>query len=137
MTQRSFSFIQDGRTTREDISSALGEPTENFENGKILSFRLILLASDQDSTLEEYRKHFGLNGAGADDNPDGAYNETITDHNARRKVMSESGTLFVVRKNTKDQKFFQLVSREAEYSLVVLFDERNILINHTLLRVKP
>ncbi len=33
-------FIEDGRTTREQVFLALGEPSSTYEDGRILTFRL-------------------------------------------------------------------------------------------------
>ena len=34
-------FLQDNRTTRQQVVTKLGEPTASFENGRIVAYRLI------------------------------------------------------------------------------------------------
>lgn len=124
--QRWLPFLHDGTTTTQQVVDSLGGPTVRFESGSILCYRLILAAVDQDSTIEGYRDHFGLN-----------YNEGIGSHNRRREESAQTGKLWVWRDSTSEQTFFRLVSREAEYSLVLEFDEHGILRNHALARVMP
>lgn len=135
--QRWLSFLHDGTTTTKEVVDSLGEPTVQFESGSIFGYRLILAAEDQDSTIESYRAQFGLNYPWARNNPTGAFNEGIGDHNRRREQSAQTGKLWVWKNNKSEQTFFQLIGREAEYSLVLKFDEYGILRNHTLVRVKP
>jgi len=114
-------FIQDGRTSQNEVTSSLGEPSVYFQDGKILAYRLILVEEDREVTEEEFRLA-------------GGSPSTV---NKRRKALSEKGLLLVVRGNMKEERFWQLRSRAAEYSLILVFDDRDILRTHNLLRVGP
>jgi hypothetical protein len=135
--KRWLSFLHDGTTTTQEVVDSLGDPTAQFDNGSLFCYRLVLAAEDQDSTVESYRDHFGLNYPWAGKNPTGAFNEGISDHNARRRQAAETGTLWVWRQKESEQTFFRLISREAEYSLVLGFDNNKTLRIHSLRRVLP
>ena len=151
--QRWLPFIQDGRISRKEIISHLGEPTQSYENERILAYRLLLVEADRKIIADYYKKMI-------------AYLEETWQPEVikRRKILSEKGNLFVFRENMKEERplenikwkswyggyhqglfsenikeerFLELVAREAEYSLVLVFDDNNILSKHSLLRVRP
>ncbi len=149
-------FIQDKRATRKEIITNLGEPTQSYEKGRILAYRLLLVEGDRKIIADYYNKRVLMD-------------VWQSESNKRRKVLSEKGNLFVFRENMKEERplenikfkweflwhqgaysyqglfsenmkeerFLELVAREAEYSLVLVFDDNNILSKHSLLRVRP
>ena len=151
--QRWLPFIQNKRATRKEIITNLGEPTEYYEKGRILAYRLLLVEGDRKIIADYYNKRILMD-------------VWQSEANKRRKVLSEKGNLFVFRENMKEERplenikfkgqfgwfyrdkglfsenikeerFLELVAREAEYSLVLVFDDNNILSKHSLLRVRP
>ena len=133
----------------------MGEPTEYYEKGRILAYRLLLVEGDRKIIADYYERIVIVQAEGWQ-----------SEANKRRKVLSEKGNLFVFRENMKEERplenikfkgqfgwfyrdkglfsenikeerFLELVAREAEYSLVVVFDDNNILSKHSLLRVRP
>lgn len=124
------SFIGDGKTDRNEIVQHLGEPTLSFQNGKILCYRLILVEAGKEITEKEYRTVFLNYGTAYRDRSFGWVNN-------RRRVLSEKGTLFTVREQNKEDKLLDILSREAEYSLVLVFDDQGTLATHNLRRIMP
>lgn len=151
--QRWLPFIQNGKATRKEVITNLGEPTQSYENGRILAYRLLLVERDRKKIADYYRSIYQVD----------VWQSEI---NERRKVLSEKGNLLVFRENMKEERplenikfkgqfgwfyrdkglfsenmkeerFLELVAREAEYSLVLVFDDNNILSKHSLLRVRP
>jgi hypothetical protein len=114
-------FLQDGRTSQQEVTASLGEPSAYLQDGKILAYRLILVEEDREVTEEEYQQDKGSKSA----------------VNKRRQALSENGRLLVVRGTMEDERFWLLRSRAAEYSLVLMFDESHILRTHSFLRVAP
>lgn len=124
------SYLEDGKTKKDDIIRQLGEPTSSFEDNRILGYRLILVEDGQDITEKEYRT--------ALINFEYAYRDRYFGWiNSRRKVLSEKGTLLTVREGNKEDKLPEILSREAEYSLVLVFDDQNTLARHSLRRIMP
>lgn len=128
--ERWLPFLTEGKTEKSELIRRLGEPTSSFQDGVILGYRLILVEDGRDLSEKEYRNVIA--------NHDVAY---LTPHyawvNNRRKVLSEKGTLLTLREGNKDGKLLEILSREAEYSLVLLFDGQGALERHSLRRVMP
>jgi hypothetical protein len=128
--ERWLPFIVDGKTERKEIIQRLGEPSSGFQDNKILGYRLILIEGGQDLSEKEYR--------GILINLDAAYIGGYYGWvDNRRKVLSEKGTLFTVREQNREEKLLEILSREAEYSLVLVFDEQGTLARHSLRRIMP
>lgn len=128
--ERWLPYIADGRTERKEIIQRLGEPTSSFQSGKILGYRLILVEEGRDLSEKEYRDILI--------NLDAAYIGGFygwVDY--RRKSLSEKGTLFTIREQNKEGKLLEILSREAEYSLVLVFDDHGTLAHHSLRRILP
>jgi len=128
--QRWLPFLAEGKTERNEIIQRLGEPTSRFLSGKILGYRLILIEGGQDLSEKEYRSILiNLDAAYI-----GGYYGWVDN---RRKVLSEKGSLFTVREQNREEKLLEILSREAEYSLVLVFDNRGTLARHRLRRIMP
>jgi uncharacterized protein (UPF0305 family) len=128
--ERWLSYLEDGRTKREEIIQRLGEPTSTFHNNTILGYRLILVEDGRVVSEKEYRNILI--------NVESAYlNRYYAWVNNRRKLLSEKGILFTVRDQNKEDKLLEILSREAEYSLVLLFDDQDILTTNSFRRIMP
>ena len=128
--ERWLPFIVDGKTERNEIIQRLGEPTSGFESGKILGYRMILVEEGRDISEKEYRSILI--------NLESAYlNRYYGWVENRRKLLSEKGSLFTVREQNKKEKLLEILSREAEYSLVLVFDDQGTLARHRLRRIMP
>jgi len=128
--QRWLSSLEDGKTKREEIIQRLGEPTSTFQNNTILGYRLILVEDGRVVSEKEYRNILI--------NVESAYfNRYYAWVNNRRKLLSEKEILFTVRDQNKEDKFLEILSREAEYSLVLLFDDQDILTTNSFRRIMP
>ena len=123
-------FIVDGKTERNEIIQRLGEPSSGFQDNKILGYRLILVEEGRDVSETEYRNII-VNRESA---YLGGYYGWVDN---RRKVLSEKGSLFTVREQNREEKLLEILSREAEYSLVLVFDNRGTLARHRLRRIMP
>jgi len=127
---RWLSYLENGKTKREEIIQRLGEPTSSFQNNTILGYRLILVEEGRDISEKEYRNIIV--------NHDVAY---VTPYygwvNNRRKLLSEKGALLPLREQNKEDRILDILSREAEYSLVLVFDDQGTLAGHDLRRVMP
>ena len=128
--ERWLSYLEDGKTKQEEIIRRLGEPTSSFQDSRILGYRLILVEEGQDLSEEEYRNVL-INVESA---YLGRYYGWVND---RRKQLSEKGTLFTVREQNREDKLLEILSREAEYSLVLVFDDHDTLAQHSLRRIMP
>ena len=128
--ERWLPFVVDGKTERNEIIQRLGEPTSSFQSGTILGYRLILVEEGRDISEEEYRIILV--------NLETAYlNRYFGWVDERRKLLSEKGTLLIVREQNKEEKLLEMLSREAEYSLVLVFDDQGTLARHSLRRIMP
>jgi hypothetical protein len=128
--ERWLSYLEDGKTKREEIIRRLGEATSSYQNNRILGYRLILDEEGRDLSEKEYRSVLI--------NVESAYlGRYYTWVNDRRKLLSEKGTLFTVRDHNKEDKLLEILSREAEYSLVLVFDDQDILTTNSLRRIMP
>ena len=128
--ERWLPFVVDGKTERKEIIQRLGEPTSSFQSGTILGYRLILVEEGRDISEEEYRIILV--------NLETAYlNRYFGWVDERRKLLSEKGTLLIVKEQNKEEKLLEILSREAEYSLVLVFDDQDILTTNSLRRIMP
>jgi hypothetical protein len=128
--ERWLSYLEDGKTKREEIIRRLGEPTSSFQDNRILGYRLLLIEDGRNITEKEYRT--------ALINFESAYRDRYYGWiNDRRKLFSEKGALFTVRDQNKEDKLLEILSREAEYSLVLVFDEQDTLATNSLRRIMP
>ena len=128
--ERWLPFIVDGKTERKEIIQRLGESSSGFQDNKILGYRLILIEGGQDLSEKEYRSILINLGA--------AYLQSYYGWvDNRRKVLSEKGSLFTVREQNREEKLLEILSREAEYSLVLVFDNWGTLARHRLRRIMP
>jgi len=128
--ERWLSYLEDGKTKKGDIIRRLGEPESTYEDDRILGYRLILVEDGRDLSEKEYRTVL-LNFQSA--HRDRYYGWI----NNRRKVLSEKGALVTVRGQNKEDKLLEILSREAEYSLVLVFDDQNTLARHSIRRIMP
>ena len=123
-------YLEDGKTKREEIIQRLGELTSTFQNNTKLGYRLILVEDGRVVSEKEYRSILI--------NVESAYlSRYYAWLNNRRKLLSEKGILFTVRDQNKEDKFLEILSREAEYSLVLLFDDQDILTTNSFRRIMP
>lgn len=84
-------YLQDDKTTKEEVLLKLGLPTAQFEGERILTWRLMLHAGE--------------------------------------------GLVPVAREvDPLDPRMAQW--REAEYNLILVFDERNVMQRHSLVKIK-
>jgi hypothetical protein len=128
--ERWLSYLEDGKTKRDEILRRLGDPTCSFQNNTILGYRLLLVEEGRDISEKEYRSVL----INVDSAYLGGYYVWV---NNRRKLLSEKGTLFTVREQNKEDKLLEILSREAEYSLVLVFDDYDTLAQHSLRRIMP
>jgi len=128
--ERWLPYLADGKTEKSEIIRRLGEPTSSFQNGMILGYRLILVEDGRDISEKEYRSIL----INRDSAYIGGYHEWVND---RRKLLSEKGVLLTLREENKDDKLLEILSREAEYSLVLVFDDQGTLARHNFRRVMP
>ena len=122
--------LADGKTDRNEIIQKLGEPTSGYQNGKILGYRLILVEEGRDISETDYRNII----VNRDSAYLGGYYGWV---NNRRKLLSEKGTFLVVWEKNKEDKLLEILSREAEFSLVLVFDDQGTLDRHDLRRIMP
>ena len=110
-------FVSQG-ATEEVIIRRLGEPAEIFENGRIIVFDLVI--SNEMVHQEEL------------------YHYDTSFHNRRRRELSErDDSLVAIRPGDEYKRPLLLKNREAEYSLVLVFDGFRTLRSFRLLRLKP
>jgi len=121
--------LEDGATRREDVVAALGDPTSTFQANAILAYRLLLVDGPEPLTS---RAHRSLVGAGG-------WSAVFSDGWARigRDARREALVLGVAHQDRSDERLLWELSREAEYSLVLVFDDRGILLRHALTRILP
>jgi hypothetical protein len=128
--ERWLSYLEDGKTKRKEIIQKLGEPTSSFQDNRILGYRLLLVEDGRHVTENEYQTAFI--------NLEYAYRDQYFGWiNNKRKLLAEKGMLFTVRDQNKEDKLLEILSREAEYSLVLVFDDQNTLTQHSLRRIMP
>jgi hypothetical protein len=117
--ERWLGFLKDGTTNRQDLLASLGEPTGQYAGGRIFAYRL-LLVEDEREKLAKARMLF-----------------KEADINDRREALAKKGRLLVYRREMKADLGLELFAREAEYSLVIVFDDRGTVSKSSLRRVLP
>jgi hypothetical protein len=112
-------FIGNGSVTKADTRAFLGDPTATYNDGSIFAYRLILLAdgSMRENACATHRMS----------------EPTIV--NSRRKSLPEKGRLIVVRDDM--EKRWQMLCGEAEYHLILVFDQYGKVARHALKRLSP
>jgi hypothetical protein len=128
--ERWLNYIQDGNITKKEVVTLLGPSTEIFEQGQILVFRLILGERNIDTRKPPYNF---LRVPSAVE----AYNSQISAYNKMRKELASQEALLVVGREYGEKEYSEILGRQAEYSLVMVFDESGTLRRHRLLRVRP
>ena len=121
--QRWLSPIADGRTTRADVQQLLGEPAFRFSNDRIFGYRLVLAHRGTEPSNEEY-----LNEAN--------WRAKYQDTNARRQQIAESGSLLSIRDANEESVRKLILLREAEFGLLLVFDDSGLLSQHSFSRIK-
>jgi len=125
-------FLRDDCGSGDDVIQLLGPPTEVFEEGRIHVYRLILTGEE----INHKSPYLFLWKSGYDAVV--VFNDSIPVHNKiRKKLSSQEDALHVVGRIYDRKVYLQVLGREAEYSLVLLFDEKGTLRSHRLLRVRP
>lgn len=120
--QRWLSPIADGRTTRNEAQQLLGEPAFRFSNDRIFGYRLILAHRSTEPSNEEY-----LN----ESNWRGKYEA----NNDRRRQIAERGSLLSIRDVNEESVRKLILLREAEFGLLLVFDESGVLSQHSFSRI--
>jgi len=128
--ERWLPFLADGKTARSELIQRLGEPTARFQSGAILGYRLIFVEEGKVISEKEYRDTI----VNRDSGYLGGYYGWL---NNKRNLLSEKGALLVVWEKNKEEKLLEILSREAEYSLVFVFDDQGTLARHSLRRIMP
>ena len=136
VTSRWLSSLQNGKTTRTEVVSFLGQPTEEYANNRILVYRLILSDQNEVPTLEDYRTAMSR-WSGARQRDPIIRNPRVAEINERRSRLAESGRLLVITKENAAERFWYLIVREAEFSLVCVLDDQQRLRTHRLIEIKP
>jgi hypothetical protein len=90
-------FIEDGKTTKDEVLLKLGKPSGQFEGGRIFTYPMKF--SEEEGFRVDYEKTF------------------IYHH--------------------RWFKTLKLSVSKAEYNLMLVFDDKNILSKHNLLKVNP
>jgi hypothetical protein len=128
--ERWLPFLSDGKTEKSKIIRRLGPPTSSFQNGTILGYRLLLVQEGREISEKEFRSII-LN---RDSAYLGGYYAWV---NNERKLLPEKGILLTLREENKDDRILEILSREAEYSLVLVFDDQETLARNHLRRIMP
>jgi hypothetical protein len=123
--ERWLGFLKEGVTTRQEVLDNLGEPSEQYEGGRIIAYRL-LLAEDDRKTLKKYFMIWC-----------GQFEGWKVLINKRREALSRKERLLVFKHELMEKLWRELLAREAEYSLVVIFDDQGITKKSSLRRILP
>ncbi len=140
--ERWLPFVTVGSTDKA-IVERLGEPTEKFDDGCVFVYDLILSENDAESKkFYQYYTASQLQHVAPPVNISpflyGIAEEKLVVHNERRKLLAaRDDSLIVVRNDYESKNLWQTVGREAEYSLVCVFDDSRTLQNFSLLRIRP
>lgn len=129
VSERWLPFIQNGKTTRNELVAILGKPTRSYQDGKILAFRLILVEAGRVQT-EALMATWHMTRTAY-------FTKNYKQVNNRRQALSQTGRLLVLRPSEEEQRQLRILTREAEYSLVLVCDHNDIVVRHSLVRVKP
>lgn len=117
--------LHDGTTRRDDVIAELGAPTATFQAGRIHAYRLLLVERDAPLASSGYDTLVSFWGG-------------IVGTDARREALStERRALVVMREAPDDERLLWELTREAEYGLVLVFDQGGMLQRHRLTRVLP
>ena len=92
-----FPFIEGGKTTKDEVLLKLGEPSRQFEGGRILTYPMNF--NEKEGFRVDYEREF-------------------------------------VTHNRWGQRLKLPVSK-AEYNLILVFDDKNILSRYNLLKINP
>jgi hypothetical protein len=97
--QKWLPFVEDGRTTKDEVLLKFGRPSGQFERGRILTYPLNF--SEKEGFRVDYEREI-----------------------IRHQRFFEFKTL-------------KLSVSKADYNLILVFDDKNILSKHNLLRISP
>ena len=92
-----FQFIEDGKTTKDEVLLKLGKPSRQFEGGRILTYPMNF--SEKEGLRVDYER------------------KSITHIRWGQRLHTSVGI--------------------AEYNLILVFDDKNILSEYNLLKVRP
>jgi hypothetical protein len=120
--QRWLSPIADGRTTRTDVQKLLGEPAFRFSNDRIFAYRLILAHRSTEPSNEEYLNESNWRGK-------------FEENNNRRKQIADNGALLSIRDVNEESVRKLILLREAEFGLLLVFDDSGVLSQHSFSRI--
>jgi len=120
------SFLKEGLTMRQDVLEHLGEPTEQYEEGRIIAYRLLLAENDRKDLWRFLWFWCTVHEEGWE-----------AEINERREALSKKEHLLIFRNELKEKLLPELLAREAEYSLVIVFDEQGIVKASSLKRILP
>ena len=95
--QKVFPFIEVEKTTKDEVFLKLGEPSGQFEGGRILTYAMNF--SEKEGFRVDYEREF------------------VTHCRWFQRLNTSVG--------------------KAEYNLILVFDDKNILSKYNLLRVRP
>jgi len=112
--------LEDGCTTRQQITAALGEPSMQFEHGRIVIYRIALIENPGPPPVEE--SPYGVTPAEAPRRRSGNY--------VWQRDVAEHGELRVMRDRASASEWRTGAAAPAEFSLVLVFDQRNTLARH-------
>ncbi len=90
-------FIEGGKTTKDEILLKLGDPSRQFERGRIVTYPMNF--NEKEGFRVDYKREF------------------VTHCRSFQKLNTSVST--------------------AEYNLIFVFDDKNILSKYNLLRVRP
>ncbi len=146
--QRCLPGVEVDKTTRAEILTEFGPPTASLSDGRVLAYRLLLADSTvAPMTVNEYQHRMGRAFAALPRalGPDplrvwrsrDSYPGGTSEHNYRRRSLAESCTLVTVTPSVAEERTFDLVGREAEYGLVLAFDDGGLLRDLSFRRIWP
>lgn len=129
VSERWLPAIDDGLTTRAQIVQALGQPSRQYENGRMLAYVLILDDLDRELTDGEYSTRVFYDLA-----PIYYSSEALAAWQTR---VSQHGHMMVVTEAFKRRREKQIRVAAAEYELVLVFGPGDVLVRHALIRIPP
>jgi hypothetical protein len=116
--ERWLNVLREG-AEKQDIISTLGDPTSSYYNGKLLAYRLVLMAEKgvSERSCEIY-----------------SMTEPLV-VNRRRKRIPEKGELLVIRQEMTDG--WRVLCGEAEYHLLIVFRDDAKVEKYSFLEIFP
>jgi hypothetical protein len=126
LRERWLPVIREGLTTRAQILQALGQPSRKYEDGRILAYVLMLDDLDRELTNLEYYLRVHVSPTYS------AYR-----FYQWQESVSQHGRLVVVTEEFKRQREKQMRAAAAEYDLVLVFGQGDVLVRHALIRKPP